>query len=218
MVCVALRATASPFTGTLQPHVKYLAVREISRNAIAGHGAEQPNMCDIRRMTRVAGPGPDIEVGCAKSREDNMTRSIGLCGSGAFAALCSAMLLAGSSSAAAQERTTNHAALGGYLFKTYCATCHGTSARGDGPLADSMRRRPSNLTEIAKRNKGTYPKDLVFRIIDGRNMVRGHGGPDMPVWGDAFMRTSETTDEASVKHRIQALVDYLETVQARDTQ
>ena len=147
-----------------------------------------------------------------------MTKRIGLWGACiASAALFSIMLLAGDTRAAAQEQG-NHAALGGYLFKTYCATCHGTSGRGDGPLADSMRRRPSNLTEISKRNKGTYPKDLVFQIIDGRTKVPGHGGPDMPVWGDAFMRTAEGTDEASVKHRIQALVDYLETIQARDTQ
>ena len=117
-----------------------------------------------------------------------------------------------------QPTTTNHAALGGYLFKTYCATCHGTSARGDGPLADSMRRRPANLTEIAKRNKGTFPRDMVYQIIDGRQKVPGHGGPDMPVWGDAFLRTADGADEASVKHRIQALVDYLETLQARNTQ
>jgi hypothetical protein len=55
-------------------------------------------------------------------------------------------------------------------------------------------------------------------VIDGRTKVTGHGGPDMPVWGDAFMRTAENLTEASLKHRIQALVDYLETIQARDTQ
>lgn len=147
-----------------------------------------------------------------------MTRRIGFWGAGvAAAAFLAVALLAGHAPAAAQEQG-NHAALGGYLFKTYCATCHGTAGRGDGPLADSMRRRPTNLTELAKNNKGTFDRTLVFNIIDGRNKIPGHGGPDMPVWGDAFMRTSETTDEASVKHRIQALVDYLETIQARDVQ
>jgi mono/diheme cytochrome c family protein len=105
-------------------------------------------------------------------------------------------------------------AQGSYLFKTYCASCHGTSARGDGPLAENLRRPPANLTEIAKRNN---PRDLVYRIIDGRQKVPGHGGPDMPVWGDAFMRTADAT-EASVQQRIQVLVDYLETLQARDGQ
>lgn len=107
---------------------------------------------------------------------------------------------------------------GADLYRTYCASCHGAGARGDGPLSDSMRRRPQNLTEIAKRNKGVYAPELVYRIIDGRQNVAGHGGPDMPVWGDAFMRTHGNPDEASVRLRIQGLVDYLETIQVRDGQ
>lgn len=104
---------------------------------------------------------------------------------------------------------------GGEVFRTYCATCHGTSARGDGPLAASMRKKPADLTEIAKRNGGEFPSELVFRTIDGRNPVRGHGGPDMPVWGDAFSRSREAGDEVRVKAVIQSLVEYLESIQQR---
>lgn len=89
---------------------------------------------------------------------------------------------------------------------------------GDGPLASSMRRKPANLTQIAKRNGGQYPSELVYRVIDGRQPVRGHGGPDMPVWGDAFARTTEAADEASVKLKIQALVAYLQSIQEQLTQ
>jgi mono/diheme cytochrome c family protein len=147
-----------------------------------------------------------------------MTKRIGFWGTGMAAAALLAVAMSGGSAPAEAQQPGNHAAIGSYLYKTYCATCHGTSARGDGPLAESMRRRPSNLTEIAKRNKGTFDRAMVFNVIDGRSKVPGHGGPDMPVWGDAFMRTSETSDEASVKHRINALVDYLETLQAQDVQ
>ena len=73
------------------------------------------------------------------------------------------------------------------------------SARGDGPLATSMTRKPADLTEIAKRNGGVYPSELVFRTIDGKRPVRGHGGPDMPVWGDAFARSRDGGDEAKVR-------------------
>jgi mono/diheme cytochrome c family protein len=103
------------------------------------------------------------------------------------------------------------------LFRTYCASCHGTSGVGDGPLASSMRRKPANLTQIAKRNGGQYPSELVYRVIDGRQPVRGHGGPDMPVWGDAFARTSDASDEASVKRKIDALVEYLRAIQELST-
>lgn len=130
------------------------------------------------------------------------------------AAICGVSLLADDRSVG-QQPAGGSAARGADLYRTYCASCHGTSARGDGPLADSMRRRPPNLTEISKRNKGVYPKDLVYRIIDGREKVAGHGGPDMPVWGDAFLRTADAAGEESVRLRVQALVNYLETLQAR---
>lgn len=104
---------------------------------------------------------------------------------------------------------------GGELFRTYCAACHGTSARGDGPLASSMTRKPADLTEIAKRNGGVFPSELVFRTIDGKNPVRGHGGPDMPVWGDAFARSRDGGDKETVKNIITSLVAYLESIQAR---
>jgi mono/diheme cytochrome c family protein len=107
------------------------------------------------------------------------------------------------------------ATTGTYLFQTYCASCHGTSARGDGPLADALRKRPADLTQIAQRSKGVFPSELVYRIIDGRQPVKGHGGPDMPVWGDVFSRTSGGADEASITTRIEALVRYLEGLQAR---
>ena len=103
---------------------------------------------------------------------------------------------------------------GSGLYSTYCAVCHGTDARGTGPLADSLKRRPADLTQLAKLNGGTYDRVLVFRIIDGRNPVKGHGGGDMPVWGDAFERSADAGPQA-VKDRVEALVEYLNTVQAR---
>jgi mono/diheme cytochrome c family protein len=104
---------------------------------------------------------------------------------------------------------------GSSLYGMYCASCHGATARGDGPLADLMKRRPPNLTEILKRNNGVYPKEQVFQIIDGRQPVRGHGGPDMPVWGDAFKRSIDVGGEEAIRNRIQAIVDYLEIIQMR---
>ena len=104
---------------------------------------------------------------------------------------------------------------GGSIFRTYCASCHGTEAKGDGPLADNLRIRPPDLTLLAKRNKGAFDADIVHRIIDGRQAVKGHGGPDMPVWGDAFKRSGEGFSEKAVKARIDAIVEHLKSVQAK---
>jgi nucleotide-binding universal stress UspA family protein len=132
----------------------------------------------------------------------------------AGAAMLAALLLL-PSAAIAQDAPMKQTTPGAEVFRTYCASCHGTSAHGDGPLASSMRKKPANLTEIAKRNGGEFPTDLVFRTIDGRQPVRGHGGPDMPVWGDAFEKSREAGDQERVKSVIQSLVDYLESIQLR---
>lgn len=116
---------------------------------------------------------------------------------------------------AAPQSDMRQRVTGGEIFRTYCATCHGRAGRGDGPLADSMRRRPADLAEIAKRNGGEYPSDVVYRTIDGKEPVRGHGGPDMPVWGDAFARSHDGGDAATVKERIDSLVEFIRTLQVK---
>jgi mono/diheme cytochrome c family protein len=131
------------------------------------------------------------------------------------AAAVAGLTLAGVLLAGRADAQSPAAATGDYLFRTYCAACHGTSARGDGPLADSMRRRPANLTEIAKRNKGVFPSEEMLRVVDGRSPVKGHGGPDMPVWGDVFARSVDGGDPAIVQARIKALVAYLESIQVK---
>jgi mono/diheme cytochrome c family protein len=134
--------------------------------------------------------------------------------SSVFTTLAFAAVLLATASAPAFAQT-NQAPTGAYLFRTYCASCHGAGAQGDGPLASAMRRKPANLTEIIKRNGGVFPSDQVFRIIDGRTKVPGHGGPDMPVWGDVFKRSVDGGDPEAVKARIDALVQFLETIQVR---
>ena len=151
----------------------------------------------------------DSERAIAKTASGAATMS-------AIAALVMSLLLA--APALAQTTEMKQAISGGELFRTYCAVCHGTAARGDGPLSSSMRRRPADLTEIAKRNGDVFPSEMVFRTIDGRNPVRGHGGPDMPVWGDAFARSRDGGDPQRVKTMIQSLVDYLESIQTRPAQ
>lgn len=137
-----------------------------------------------------------------------------------LAAMAAAVLVAGVlfapalvTTATAQEH--QQTTPGSEVFRTYCASCHGTSARGDGPLAGSMIRKPANLMEIAKRNGGEFPSEMVFKVIDGRQPVKGHGGPDMPVWGDVFTRSRDVGDAERVKGVIQSLVDFLGGIQLR---
>jgi mono/diheme cytochrome c family protein len=98
-------------------------------------------------------------------------------------------------------------------FNAYCASCHGQAAKGDGPIANSFRKRPADLTKLSSRNNGVYPSDMVFKTIDGKTPVSGHGGPDMPTWGDVFSKSSESSTADAVRLRIDSLVKYLETLQ-----
>jgi mono/diheme cytochrome c family protein len=103
---------------------------------------------------------------------------------------------------------------GEYLYRTYCASCHGPGGRGDGPVAGLLRTPLLDLRQIAERAGGTFPRDQVARTIDGRTMPQGHGRPEMPVWGHV-LHTTEGTDDRVIRQRITALVDYLETLQVK---
>ena len=102
---------------------------------------------------------------------------------------------------------------GSGLFRTYCVVCHGTDAKGTGPLASSMRRKPADLTALSAKNGGTFPAETTHRVIDGKNPVKGHGGGDMPVWGDALSRSQDGGSPEVVQHRIEELVNYLKSIQ-----
>jgi mono/diheme cytochrome c family protein len=100
---------------------------------------------------------------------------------------------------------------GSRLFRTHCATCHGPTGRGNGPLADHMRRMTPDLTQYTRRNGGVFPEGLVRRIIEGGE-VPSHGNREMPVWGDVFNVGSSA---AEVQARIEAIVRYLAGIQER---
>lgn len=100
-------------------------------------------------------------------------------------------------------------------FEVYCASCHGAGAKGDGPFSATLRKRPADLTQLASRNKGEFPKDVVAKLIDGRTRDEAHRKSDMPVWGDVFAKSETSADAAAVKARIDALVEYLATIQVK---
>jgi mono/diheme cytochrome c family protein len=115
-----------------------------------------------------------------------------------------------------QTPSTGPGDTGAGLFRTYCSSCHGSDARGSGPIADQMRKIPPDLTRFAARNGGAFPGERVRRIVDGRD-VASHGDRDMPVWGDAFKRSAGGLSEAALKARIDAIVAYLDAIQERAT-
>jgi len=130
-----------------------------------------------------------------------------------LAALFLAELLSVASLGAAASDTPE--AKGKLLYDVNCASCHGISGGGDGPMASSLKVRPPDLRLIRARNGGVFPAETVRRTIDGRTQIRSHGSRTMPVWGVAFQQEGLDADqEREVRERIAALTVYLESIQA----
>lgn len=123
-------------------------------------------------------------------------------------ALCPALV----SCSDAAERPAGQA-----LYLQHCAACHGEAGDGKGPLAESLRRPPSDLRTIASKNDGRFDERQVMAVIDGRRDVAEHGPREMPVWGAMFEDESRPQGYpayTSLLHS-RALTDYLSSIQQK---
>lgn len=103
------------------------------------------------------------------------------------------------------------------LYLRYCSACHGSEGKGDGVVSGLMTPRPTDLTQLAQKNGGQFPFFRTMRIIDGRETIRGHGDPDMPVWGELFaLDASATTEQQTVvRGKLMLITEYLESIQVK---
>lgn len=99
------------------------------------------------------------------------------------------------------------------LYLGYCASCHGPAGAGDGPVAPSMAFSVPDLRTLEQR-QGRFPRRWLEEVIDGRTLRAVHGTQDMPVWGWEFSRVESS--ERLVAARVDALVDYLKSIQITD--
>jgi mono/diheme cytochrome c family protein len=108
-------------------------------------------------------------------------------------------------------------ASGRNTYLRYCASCHGSEGKGDGPLAAELTKPPTDLTQLARRAGGHYDESSVMSAIDGRRHVPAHGTRDMPVWGAVFEEEGQGEPypayQGLLKSRL--LVDYLGTIQEK---
>jgi len=103
---------------------------------------------------------------------------------------------------------------GGDDYQAFCASCHGSEGKGDGVVAASLKRRPADLTQLARKNAGVFPADRVSKTIDGGAATHG-GSTDMPEWASVFAKSRESGSPDDVKARIDALVKYIGRIQAK---
>lgn len=100
-------------------------------------------------------------------------------------------------------------------FLRYCAACHGSSGQGDGPVASAIVAPIPDLTRIAARHNGNFPRGIIKNAVDGRVRIDAHGTQQMPVWGYEFWIGEGAGDfsEARVNQILDGLIDYLESIQ-----
>lgn len=104
------------------------------------------------------------------------------------------------------------AASGKEMFTSYCAVCHGTDGKGDGPAASALKATPADLTMLSKNNGGKFPAMKVSSVLRGTSDLAAHGSKEMPVWGPLFHSISGGND-GEVQQRVANLTHYVETLQ-----
>ena len=111
--------------------------------------------------------------------------------------------------------------IGEVEYNVSCAVCHGFNGEGHGPYAEFLKSRVPNLTVLSKNNGGVFPVARVYDAIDGRPLINSHGR-DMPIWGNRYstdrgshFRDDYSSDEAFVRGRILALIDYINRLQQK---
>lgn len=114
----------------------------------------------------------------------------------------------------AQDTLSNPSSSSGKeMFIAYCGPCHGVDAKGDGPAAPAFRRRPTDLTTLARKNHGKFPgAAIAHELSDVRDAP--HGSREMPVWGPILSDLSPKSEGMSAL-RIANIVNYIETLQAK---
>ena len=100
------------------------------------------------------------------------------------------------------------------MFVEYCAVCHGKDAKGAGPALSALKVPPTDLTTLAKRNRGSFPSAHVSNVIRLGGDVVAHGSKDMPMWGPAFSSLVPHSD-AVVQQRIANLTKYIKSLQEK---
>jgi len=102
------------------------------------------------------------------------------------------------------------------VYLEACASCHGPDGKGNGPVAKALTKPPADLTRLAERNGGTFPRQHVLEVITGEIAIPAHGKREMPVWSQRFSPSaSGATVGASIysqKH-LDRVLSYLLSIQ-----
>lgn len=111
---------------------------------------------------------------------------------------------------------------GEVLYTNLCASCHGKSGIGNGPVASQLKTKPKDLTKLKQKMGDAFDTKVIKDRIDGRTMPRAHGIPEMPVWGEWFsiqsmskgrLQDDQEGIKKDIEKNLEALTEYILTLQ-----
>ncbi|MDF3413086.1 c-type cytochrome [Sulfitobacter sp. M57] len=102
------------------------------------------------------------------------------------------------------------------FFAQNCASCHGNSGRGNGPVSADLTPKPSDLTVLARGNGGTFPTARALSYIWG-DPADNHLTRVMPEFGPAMADDLVPVEVDGVltptPRALAGLLGYLESIQ-----
>ncbi|MHA3976846.1 c-type cytochrome [Halovulum sp. GXIMD14794] len=105
---------------------------------------------------------------------------------------------------------------GAAFFADNCVSCHGSDARGDGPLAAELPQAPLDLTTLSRNNGGTFPAAEALSYIWG-DPQQGHLSRVMPQFGGAMAEDLVPVEIDGIltptPRELAGLLAYLESIQ-----
>jgi mono/diheme cytochrome c family protein len=105
---------------------------------------------------------------------------------------------------------------GKQMYMSYCAPCHGSDGKGNGPVAPALKSQPTNLTFLSRDNGGKYPEMHVQAVLQFGSENSSHGTAQMPVWGPVLVKMDPNSTQGNLSTlRINNLSKYLESLQAK---
>jgi len=57
------------------------------------------------------------------------------------------------------------------VYAAHCASCHGTSGKGDGPAAKDLEKSAGDMTKLAGQTDG----GIFWKITEGKKPMPGYG-------------------------------------------
>jgi len=100
---------------------------------------------------------------------------------------------------------------GAAVYAKFCTACHGPTGEGGGPLADTCKKPVPDLTTMAERNGGEFPRERVLTQLNDVTTKRLSGMPAMRL---KFRELG--TDQARTRIVFSRLADHVGTLQKSD--